>query len=317
MEVAETFKTTQIGFMAWWIWKKYGKKTRLVSADGGGWSPIQKYLDAGIIEAFSVSKLDLLKFSPLAIIRKLAKGEWVKSNGDGTAKLVPTLPEEMAAVGAYAIEGLTSISEMLMEELRVRQQRIGEEPVGSFVIDGERFSSNCRSYYNFVQTEICGFVKAFSSLPVSHVLFTAHEGRGEDEATREAIRGPAVVGKAVTARVPAWVGDVIHADSFNMEVKVPDPKSKFVSVQLQTRVRMWLVRHPDENFATISYPAKLRVPPEQMVKIFQRWPGGYFEPSTSGGFDWLLELEDELAAESARELEQTMAEMKQSGPKAA
>lgn len=305
-----TFKTTQIGFLAWRIWKKYRKKTRLISADGSGWSPIQKFIDAGIIDAFSISKLDVLKHSPLGLLRKLSRGDWPRDNGDGTARVVPTPPEEVAQVGAYAIEGLTSIAELLMEELRVRQQRIGEDAVGSFTVDGERFSANNRAHYNFVQNEVAGLVKGFSSLPVEHVLLTALEGRGEDEATRESIRGPAIIGKAATAKVPAWVGDVIHADSYAVEVKVPDPVAKFTAVQLQTKVRLWFVRHPDENFPTISYPAKLRVPPEQMQKVLKRWPGGYFEPSTTGGLDWLLELEDELAAESARELEQLMAEVR-------
>ena len=306
-----TFKTTQIGFLAWRTWRKYRKQTRLISADGGGWSPIQKYIDSGIIDAFSVSKLDMLKHSPLAIIRRLAKGDWVEDNGNGTAKLVSTPPEKMQEVGAYAVEGLTSIGEMWMEELRVRQQRIGEDAIGSFLIDGEKFSNNCRTHYGFVQNEIAGMVKAFSSLPVEHVLFTALEGRGEDESTREAIRGPAVVGKAVTSRVPAWVGDVVHANSYTAENKVTDPKTKFVSVQLETKVRMWFVRHPDENFPTISYPAKLRVPPDQMEKVFKRWPGGFFEPTTTGGIDWLLDLEDELAEDAATELQQLISKMEE------
>ncbi len=54
-----TFKTTAIGFFAEYIWRKYGKRTRLVSADGGGWFPVQKYVDAGIIEPYSVSGLIL------------------------------------------------------------------------------------------------------------------------------------------------------------------------------------------------------------------------------------------------------------------
>ena len=253
--------------------------------DIGGWrwvSPIQKYIDSGIIDAFSVSKLDMLKHSPLAIIRRLAKGDWVEDNGNGTAKLVSTPPEKMQEVGAYAVEGLTSIGEMWMEELRVRQQRIGEDAIGSFLIDGEKFSNNCRTHYGFVQNEIAGMVKAFSSLPVEHVLFTALEGRGEDESTREA--DPRAGGGRQSGHISgARLGrDAVTQTVTQPKTKATDPKTKFVSVQLETKVRMWFVRHPDENFPTISYPAKLRVPPDQMEKVFKRWPGGFFEADNNG-----------------------------------
>src|SRR5690349_9943497 len=84
-----TYKTTQIGYLAWWVWQKFRKRTRLVSADGGGWAPIQKFIDAGIIDACSIAKLDVLKASPLSLIRKLAKGEFIKEIGSGTPKVVP------------------------------------------------------------------------------------------------------------------------------------------------------------------------------------------------------------------------------------
>lgn len=311
------FKTTQVGYAARWLWKKYRKRTRLISADGGGVAPIQPYIDAGIIDLVAVAKLDILKHSPLSVLRKLAKGDWPATDGDRTTKLLPTTPEEWETVGGYAVEGLSSIGELLMEELRIRQQRIGEEAVGSFTIDGEKFSANCRGHYGFVQNEVAGLVKGFSSLPVSHVLFTAHEGRGEEEGTRESIRGPAVVGKAITGRVPSWVGGVIHADSYTVDVKTVDSASKFTSIQQQTRVREWFVRHPDEKLPGVSYPAKLRVPPDQMEKVLKRWPGGYFEPTATGGLDWLLEFEEELAAESTRALEQQMAEVLSDNSKAA
>ena len=136
-----TFKTSQAGIFAWWIWKKFRKKTRLISADGGGWAPDPEVHRRGtIIDAFSIAKLDVLKHSPLSLLRKLAKGEWPRDNGDGSAKMAPTPPEDWKDIGAYVVEGLTSFGELLMEELRVRQQRIGEDAVGSFTIDGEKFA---------------------------------------------------------------------------------------------------------------------------------------------------------------------------------
>lgn len=49
-----THKTSNIGKAAVWAMKKYGKPTRLVSADGGGWEPIQSLVDAGIVIPWQV-----------------------------------------------------------------------------------------------------------------------------------------------------------------------------------------------------------------------------------------------------------------------
>src|SRR5690242_7976715 len=115
------FKTTQVGYFAWYIWRTSRKKLRLISADGGGVAPIQRYIDAGIIDLSAIAKVDVIRQSPLSLLRKLAKGEWPATNGDGITKMAPTTPEEWESIGGYAIEGLTSIADLLMEELRIRQ----------------------------------------------------------------------------------------------------------------------------------------------------------------------------------------------------
>jgi len=315
-----TFKTTQIGFFAKYIWKKYGKRTRLISADGGGWFPIQKYVDAGIVEPYSISSLVLkartnsegkLEYhSPLGVARLLSKGYWPKAKDAITATMEPTTAKEWAQIGAYAVEGFTSLGDLFMEELRRDQRPVGESAVGSFtvVVDGkeEKFSANNRAHYNFVQNEVHSLVRAFTNLPVHCVLFTAHEGKGEDEGTREPIRGPAIVGKAATGKAPSWVGDCIHADSYVVQHEVVDPKTNFKSRQLLTKVRMWFVRHPDPVFQNITYPAKLRVDPSQVPEVMKRWPGGYLEPTLESGIDQLLLLEDELTAKAAAELKEQM-----------
>ncbi len=312
-----TFKTTNAGFFARWVWKRYHKRTRMVSADGGGWAPVQHYVDAGIIIPFGVGNIGIdpsKKTSPMTVIRKLSRGEWpkvVKVGNQQMVRLVPTTPEEWADIGAYIVEGLTSIGDLEMEELRRDQRQIGEDAVGKFSIQSqdlsdvaETFSANNRAHYNFVQNEVFTMVRAFSSLPVEHVLFTAHEGKGEDEGTREAIRGPAIVGKAVTAKVPTWVGDCLHYESYiePRQVEVLEGDKKFISVQQNNVVRAYFTRHPDQKFPNISYPAKPRVPAELVGEIFKRWPGGYVKLTTTEGLDSLLDFEDELEQQALARL---------------
>src|SRR5712664_596051 len=48
-------KTENLGLAALYVWEKYGKISRLVSADGGGWKPLQPYIDLGIIVPLSIN----------------------------------------------------------------------------------------------------------------------------------------------------------------------------------------------------------------------------------------------------------------------
>lgn len=315
-----TFKTTNAGFFAKYIWKKYRKRTRLISADGGGWAPIQHYIDAGLIIPWAIGSIGVdptKKASPMVIVRKLSRGQWPKVTkiaGKEVLQLQPTTPEEFAEIGGYIVEGLTSIGDLEMEELRRDQRQIGEDAVGKFSAqtdlssEVETFSANNRAHYNFVQNEIFTMVRAFGSLPVNHVLFTAHEGKGEDEGTREAIRGPAIVGKAATGKVPSWVGDCIHYESYiePVTVEVTEGGKKFQSQQQRSVVRAYFTRHPDQRFPNIYYPAKPRVVSELIPELFKKWPGGYFKLETDKGLDEFLAFEEELEQKALEQLKASL-----------
>ena len=53
-----TYKTSNAGYYARWLYENHpGKQIRLISSDGGGWAPLQPYIDAGIIVAWQISGL--------------------------------------------------------------------------------------------------------------------------------------------------------------------------------------------------------------------------------------------------------------------
>ena len=67
-----TFKTSQIKYLARYIYERYGKTTRVIftgASDGDLTKPEE---NAGIIESYRISSLT----DPLPAIRKLAKGYW-------------------------------------------------------------------------------------------------------------------------------------------------------------------------------------------------------------------------------------------------
>src|SRR5882672_129271 len=97
-------KTSQVGHLAEYIMSKYGLKTRLLSADPGGWKPIEHLVEAGYIEPYQVS---LMSKYPLEIITKVSQGYWPVDTTDPNSKLVKG---ELKDIGAYAFEGMSTFS---------------------------------------------------------------------------------------------------------------------------------------------------------------------------------------------------------------
>jgi len=286
-------KTTSLGWLARHVHRTTGKITRLVSADGGGWDPIQDCIDDGIIEAWHVGSLN----DPTATMRKLSRFEWpVVENG----KLVmrPTSAEQREKIGAYAIEGLTSVGDAVMRSLRSRGSKLGESPNYSYAEGTETFYGSNQSYYGFIQDVLYEFVTSFSQLPVPYVAWTAMEAKGEDD-QRVPIYGPAIAGKKAVSKAPQWFGDCLHHDIITVEETGKDGKPvidvKTKAKVLKTEIRAYFTNHPDPATG-IVYPAKIRVPAARLAELRadKKFENGYFEPSLSGGLDWLLEIEERL-----------------------
>jgi len=297
-----TWKTTNLGFAAKYLYERTGGKIiRLISADGGKWKPVEPLVALGIIEPFYVAEVP----APLVLIRKLSIGYWPDKLHNGywdakTGKLLPPTPEVWKRVGGYLIEGLTSLSDVEMEDLRDKQRKIGEDSVGNFTESGpggsgdEKFAANCRAHYGFVQREMLARLKSFSALPCDRVLFSAHEAKGTDEDTQAAIRGPALTGQKGTDKVPKEVGDCIHFEQYVKDVTEEDPITKGKFTYKQTSVRAYFMSHPDPVFKDILYKCKPRVPPETVGQLLAKYRGGFFEPTTEHGLDEFLRFEDEL-----------------------
>src|SRR6266851_4108904 len=124
-------KTSQVGHLAEYIEEKYGQKTRLLSADPGGWMPINHLVDAGVVEPFH---LTLMNKYPLETITRIAQGYWPENPADPNSKLLkPAEQKNVADIGAVAFEGMSSFSILIMSNLLGRQDiHIPETPKESF-----------------------------------------------------------------------------------------------------------------------------------------------------------------------------------------
>lgn len=299
-------KTTAVKHLSHYIANKTGKATLLLSADGGGWSPCDPEIKAGMIVPY---RIDTATF-PMPLMAALSKGYWPQDLSETEPRKINMVPIDWQRIGAVAVEGWTSISSVIMRYLPDAGISVGGEDrnkLGGFtqpiIVSGQaqqyHFRSNTRGDYGFVQNQLYGLVMNWNSLPCEYVLYTALESKTEDD-DRSTTYGPAISGKKATNQAPSWVGDLIHAQDYTIETQIDDvdPKTKQPrkSTILETEVRFYYKKHPDPATG-IPFPAKPRVTPEKIAELTKLWPQGYFVPTPEHGFDLYLEACDKLAAE--------------------
>lgn len=296
-----TRKTTQAGEFAKYIYEKTGKKTRLISMDGGGWGPIQPLINAGIIDAWRLVE----ERDPKVAIIFASRGGWPDKLVNGlraSSKITVPNPagrvKALQDIGGYIVEGWSSIAKAIIRDTVGKGQKISEDVVGLFTetteYGSESFGAPAKSHYGFVQNIMGDMIRNFSGLPLERILYTSLEGKGEDNISKQMVYGPEVAGKAMTASVPASVGDCLHFEDYVKDAGV-DPnntKQKLVEVS----VRVWYNSHPDSQTGVL-WPAKSRVGPSQ-VERFKKLvgPSGYFDLSTTSVGDYLRVQDETLTA---------------------
>jgi hypothetical protein len=296
-----SYKTTAVKHFARYIYEVTGKRTNLLSMDGGGWDACVPEVLAGIISPYRVTMVN-----PLPVLRVISTGYWPES--DDPEVPMNLIPVNWNEVGGIAIEGLTSISQAEMRYLADNGMVVGGEKtsLGRFdqgvrvngVVKNEAFAGSSMGHYGFTQNNVYSFVMNLGALVGPHyVLFTALESRTEED-DRSTTYGPQISGKKATALAPAWVGDCLHFQDYGVPriVKVPDPqnpKELIDSTIVETMVRAHFMKHPDP-VTGIMFPAKPRITPEKVADLMKAFPGGYFTPSVEHGFDTYLHKIDEL-----------------------
>lgn len=301
-------KTGEAANVARYIARKTGKKTLLLSTDGGGWTPCDPEIQSGMIEPYRVETNML----PLSLLRKISQGYWPQDTQETRPDKINLLPVDWNEVGGIIVEGWSSIGSVVMRYLPDKNLNVGGEDrskLGNFIVpvtvegkvQQERFSSNSRADFGFSQNFEYGLTMNFNSLPCELVMYTALESKTEDD-DRSTIFGPQLPGKKATAAAPSWVGDCLHAQDYSVarveDVPDPaDPKKTVKAERVDTVVRVYFTKHPDPATG-IMFPAKPRVAPAQVPELMRAFPGGYFE-SVKGkcGLDTYLETVDRLNAE--------------------
>lgn len=295
------FKTTAVKHFSKYIYEVTGKRTLLLSMDGGGWDPCTPEVLDGLISPYRCN-LEI----PLPVLRKISQGYWPKDPLQTEGRKINMIPIDWDEFGAVAIEGLTSFSNAIMRYLSDKGVIVGGEKSmpGRFdqpiFVEGEEvretFGSSTQGHYGFTQNVIYSTVMNLIGLPCHYVLFTALESKTEDD-DRSTVYGPQIAGKKATAQVGSWVGDLIHSEGYAIHktVQVKNPITGVLedSPTVETHVRSYFIKHPDP-VTGILFPAKTRVTPERINDLLGKYPGGFFTPNKEEGFDRYLHTVDEL-----------------------
>lgn len=285
-----SWKTTALFHAACYLYKKYKKKIRMITAEE--WNPpFGSLVEAGIVDLIEFNP-NVGKGEPLSTLVKLSRGWWPNTARD-TMLPLGHAENDIKNVCAYFVEGLTSISDVLLSDDCAKGRKHSEDIVGKFTEGGLNFGSPSRSSYGFVQRHFLDRFGDFRALPVERVIFTAHESKGEDEDTKDPIRGAGLAGKAATDAVNRKVGGMIHFEVYSEET-IDARKISTVT----NKVKAFFVTHPDKKFANVKYKCKPRIDSLLWPELMKRYPGGYFEPTIEHGLDKYLEAEDQIEAQA-------------------
>jgi len=255
------YKTSQVGWTALYVLERYGKRTRLVSADGGGFGPIQSLIDARLIEVWPIR--NRLHF--IEAVDKACQGWWPVDPQDPCSPIEPpNANPSIREVGLYAFEGLTSFGSGIMGQLKVPGVQLSQDP--NYVLrDGETdYAGGSIAAFGFVQDRIYDFVMKSHMIPlVEKVVWTALEGKGEEAGNRLPVFGPDIEGRKATAKAGQWFSNMFHVEAGAHQVGVDEASQ---SIKLVTHVYLYLKPHADK-LAGIVYPAKVRAPFQLADKV--------------------------------------------------
>jgi hypothetical protein len=245
-------KTTNCGLAAEYFFKKTGKRARHITADGGGYEPIEPLVHAGLIDVWALNEWP----HPIEAMDQACQGWWPEDTQNVSSKIVPPTAATWQQIGFISIEGLTSNGDLILRHLRDTKARLSQDPAYTWRDGTHEYSGSNMSYYGFVQDRLYDFVMKTQMLPVERVLWTALEGKGEEEGTKVPVYGPAIAGKKSIGKAPQWFGNCLHTELLVSQESV-DPKTK--QLTLKQDVVMYLRPHADP-INKVAFPAGTRAP---------------------------------------------------------
>lgn len=256
-----TLKTWNALQFAEYIMETTGKMTRYIYADAGGSLDITDASEAGLIQLATLGATT----SPMAALKKFARGEWPKLNEDQSFTFQPFSAEDGEQIGAYVFDSLTSFCRLSMTEMVNSGRKISTDIVGKFEVEGESFGLVGMGHYSQAQQLVRELLVSISNLPVPRVFVTALEAKGEDD-SRQTVYGPDTAGKALVDKILSDLGDTFHA--------AYDPKT--------LERRLYFLPH-NHHITGIRYQTNLRLSGDGLKEWLKKFPDGYMKHGIEAG----------------------------------
>lgn len=288
-----TRKTSNIGLVSLYVWNKYKKKTRMITLDGGGFDPLLSLVEEGIIQPWVLIGRKKLNTN---IIDLAMQGYWPKEPDDPSSPLVSPSASTWEEFGFYAIEGLTSMGDSFIRILKRDKASLSQDPSYTYAeeaveVDGKKttisYSGGNMTYFGFAQDQLYDFVMKTHVLPCEKVLWTALEGKGEEEGSRAPVYGPAIVGRKSTGKATQWFGNSVHIEQLVTEKYNETTKQTSV---IETPI-MYTRTHAGKD--KIPFPCKTRAPFQLATKM----PETFDPPDMAALYRKLDELNEEAVKE--------------------
>lgn len=280
-----TGKTYQIKELIEYVWERYHKVTRVVTADGGWPAWLDDYKAVGMAD---IAPIGAATANATEWVDRYCQGYWRDEKKQVWTK------EGIEKVGAYAFEGLTSMGDLIMADLRGRGAKLSQDPNFTLKIGETTYYGSNMTYFGFVQERLYDCVMKTHMLPVHKVYWTATETKGEDDGNK--VYGPAIAGKKSIGKAPQWFGDCLHFEMIQREA-AKDAKTGFTTIS--TEWAMYLQPHADP-ITKIVFPAKIR-----LVNTTGEQVPEYFNPPS---LRRLFELEDKFRAQNLERLKKLAAQ---------
>lgn len=288
-------KSTRLAEASEYMWKTQKKRTRVVNADGGGTrSAFQHLIDHGVAEVWDID-LWAEQRSIFDLLDLATKGWWPTNLDSPGSTLAPAIMEWMLCpscgqkltssgsgfstpkqcsscstpigagvlptsarvvhppdLGLICFEGLTAFGELMLRRLRSV-----DSSGGNSIKDGDyKVSSPGQQHYGMAQSYIAQYVANSRQLPVDLVIWTALELRSDDDG--KPLYGPALPGKALTAKCIPWFTDVLHLDmlpKMSGGQRVKDPNGMEVVER-----KLFLMPHFPPDNPMYKFAAKTSAP---------------------------------------------------------
>lgn len=292
-------KTSQLAQIAKWYANICPKKViRMVTADSGT-GPLQDEIAAGIVEVISLRRYA----APFGLLQKISQGYWPVGDGKEDPKtgkvawqVRQTQDSEWEGIGGYFIEGTQAISLLLLGDHTMTNRKLSQDMMYTYsqqfeLVDAKTGVKSAQSvdisgaapaHYGDVQKFMTSkLIPDTGLLPVDMVVWTGHEGRGEDD-TKMVKYGPATVGKAAIAETSQLFQHTIHIDA------LLDPKTGNLDR------RAYFTLHPDlqsmNPAVAPKWEAKTSVPLPWQKELRERFKDGYVPLTIDKGMEQFLEF---------------------------